>query len=157
MDSDFEKTLEILREAHREAIPEAHYAAVRARVLAQLGTERRPWWRGIWAHGFASAAVVAMLLAAFWPKHGVEPRPGVAVAARPLPDGRGSDVGVPSGGVHIRAARVSKRSAAVRIHRVHSAAPAPYPVIGPPTPKPPLVVKLVTNDPNVVIYWISGE
>ena len=70
MDRDLEKTLEILREAHGEPIAEAHYAAVRARVLSELAVERRPWWR-TWAYGFvAVAALAAMLLAAFWPKPG---------------------------------------------------------------------------------------
>jgi hypothetical protein len=34
--------------------------------------------------------------------------------------------------------------------------PSAYRVVGPAAPQP-LVVKLVTNDPNVVIYWFSGE
>jgi len=45
-ESGFEETLKLLREAHREAIPEAHFAAVRARVLSELAAGRRPWWRG---------------------------------------------------------------------------------------------------------------
>lgn len=148
MDSDFEKTLEMLREAHREPIPEAHFAAVRARVLAQIVAERRPWWRGVWAYGFAAAIAAAMLLAAVWPKTTVvKPAPVVVATtqlAKPLTGGR-----VPDRGVHaVRA--VHKRK---RMPRISAAA---YRVIGPPNPQP-LVVKVVTNDPNVVIYWISGE
>jgi hypothetical protein len=150
-DQELRETLELLREAHREAIPEAHFAAVRARVLAKLAAERRPWWRGIWAYGFAAAmAVAAVLLVGVWPNH-------VTVAtmrpAQPLPNGRGSEgpSEYPS-----RTARVSKRFAGAPTHRRRQAAPAPYRVVGPPAPQP-LIVKLVTNDPNIVIYWISGE
>ncbi len=64
-----EETLAMLREAHEEPIAEAHYAAVRARVLAQLEMKRRPWWRGVWAYGFAGIAVAAGLVAGFWPTH----------------------------------------------------------------------------------------
>ena len=42
-DQDFQETLAMLREAHQEPIAEAHYTAVRARVMARLETERRPW------------------------------------------------------------------------------------------------------------------
>src|SRR5580658_8434330 len=84
MDEDFEKTLEILREAHWEAIPEAHYAAVRARVLAQLELQRKPWWRPIWMYGYAAVAVmvIAGVATAFWPKPTIQPvRPRLAEQA----------------------------------------------------------------------------
>ena len=47
-----------MREAHQEPIAPAHYAAVRARVLAELGRERRPLWRHAWAWGLAAAMAV---------------------------------------------------------------------------------------------------
>jgi hypothetical protein len=147
MNRDFDETLELLREAHREAIPEAHFAAVRARVLAELSAERRPWWRGIWAYGFAAAALAAMLLAVLvgrtpWsarvpldphlaPSH--QPR---AILERPT-GASAADQGV----------RPTKTR-----HRRHTAA---YRVVGPPDPRP-LVVKLITDDPNIVIYWIAS-
>jgi hypothetical protein len=143
MEDDFEKTLEILREAHREAIPEAHYAAVRARVLAQLKMERKPWWRRIWVYGYAAVAV--MVAAAFWPKPTIQPvRPRLAeqtlaVAKRPIDQ----TPSVPATVAHFHRRRLPGR-------------PAVYRVVGPPVPQP-LVVKLLTNDPNVVIYWFSGE
>jgi hypothetical protein len=143
MQDDFEKTLETLREAHREAIPEAHYAAVRARVLAQLAMERRPWWRRVWVYGYAAAAV--MVAAAFWPRPAVRPvqprlaEQTLAAANRPMDE----TPSVPAPVVHL--------------HRRHLLGrPAVYRVVGPPVPQP-LVVKLLTNDPNVVIYWFSGE
>jgi hypothetical protein len=145
MEDDFEKTLEILREAHREAIPEAHYAAVRARVLAQLAMERKPWWRRIWVYGFAAAAVMLMaviVMATFWPKPA--PQPFVAQQT-PAPSVRPQDETppVPAPVAHNRRPRLPGR-------------PAVYRVVGPPVPQP-LVVKLLTNDPDVVIYWFSGE
>jgi hypothetical protein len=147
-ESGYDETLELLRQAHRETIPEAHFAAVRARVLAELSAERRPWWRGIWAYGFAAAAVAAMLLVAFvgrtpWSAR-VPPDPLLAPSSKPhaileRPTGASAaDQGV-------RPTKTRRRTAAA----------AAYRVVGPPDPRP-LVVKLITDDPNIVIYWIAS-
>jgi len=154
MNSDFEETLEFLREAHREPIPDAHFAAVRARVLAELSAERRPWWRGIWAYGFAAAALTAMLLAVFVGRtprsarvpldpHLAQPHKPHAILERPT-GASAADQGFRPTNAGTRPSR-----------RRHTAAPAAYRVIGPPDPRP-LVVKLITDDPNVVIYWIAS-
>jgi hypothetical protein len=153
-ESGFEETLEMLREAHREAIAEAHFAAVRARVLAQLAAERRPWRQRIWLFGFAAAAVAAMLLATFvgrthWsarvPLETLLAQPSGARAIIERPTGASAaDQGVRPTNARTRPSR-----------RRHAAAAAAYRVIGPPDPRP-LVVKLITDDPNVVIYWIAS-
>jgi hypothetical protein len=142
--------LELLREAHREPIAEAHYAAVRARVLSQIAAERRPW--RMWAYGFAAVAV-AVALFAFTFKVGRTPRsargplaPLLAQQNQPQesPERPAADQGV-------RPTSVGRRK-----RLPHHAASAAYRVIGPPAVQP-LMVKLVSDDPNIVIYWISGE
>jgi hypothetical protein len=155
MDRDFEETLEMLREAHREAIPEPHFAAVRARVLAQLAAERRPWWRGTWAFGLAASAMAALLLV------------GLTVGRTPwsvrVPlDPRFVQLNQP----RVSPERQTRASAAdqgirptnsvTRRKRLPHKMAAAYRVIGPPDPRP-LMVKLITNDPDVVIYWFTGE
>ena len=105
--------IELLREAHREPLGEAHYAAVRARVLSELQRERRPAWRRIWVGGLVAVAAAAVLL--LWPRpvapaRVVHPRRAVARAVVSKPEKR---------------------------------------------PMEPLVVKLLTDDPNVIIYWIA--
>jgi hypothetical protein len=152
-ESGFENTLELLREAHREAIPEAHFAALRARVLSELARERRPWWRGFRPYGFAAAAVAAMLLAAFWPKQMVQ-RQSVAQALPPA--NRTVDRAMHALPLQLQRAAPAGHTAGRRKRLPHDAAAAVYRVVGPPAPQH-LVVKLVTNDPNVVIYWIIGE
>ena len=85
--SGLRQSLELLREAHGEPVDPAHFAAVRARVLAKLERECRPWWRQAWVVGPAMAALV--LLVALWPKP--SPRPPVMAqtreAAHPSADG----------------------------------------------------------------------
>lgn len=139
-----DEAMDLLREAHREAIPEAHFAAVRARVLSQIAAERVVSPRRVWWYGFAVAAAAAVLLT-FWPK---QPVPVHVVSethpliVKPLVTARGS---VLSNDRETVAAPVRPRT--------HQKPPVTG-VIGPPNPTP-LVVKMLTDDPNVVIYWIS--
>jgi hypothetical protein len=150
MDGDIEKTLELLRQAHREPIAEGHYAAVRARVLSKLEAERRPYWRWIWVYGFGVVAA-AMLLTAFWPQHTPVVR-ALPPANRALEQAWRAQPPLLESGAQVGSA--AGRRKRLLHHRV--AMPAAYRVVGPPAPQP-LVMKLITNDPNVVIYWISGE
>ena len=151
-ESGYEETLGLLREAHREAIPEAHFAAVRARVLSQLAAERRPWWRGVWAYGFAAAVVAAMLLAAFWPKHVVQRQ---TVGQRLPPADRTVEQARSASPPPVLQSVAVRRMPGRRNRPHHNVAPAAYRVVGPPDPRP-LVVKLITDDPNIVIYWIAS-
>jgi hypothetical protein len=147
----FEETLELLREAHREAIAEAHFAAVRARVLSELRAQRRPWRRGIWAGGLAAAVAAAMLLAGLWPKH----MDRWQTVARALPPAnRALDQAGHALPLQLQRAAPAGHAVGRRKRLPHNE--APYRVVGPPAPEH-LVVKLVTNDPNVVIYWFTGE
>ena len=57
-----EDWVELLREAHREPIDPAHCAAVRARVLAEIGRARKPVWRWAWALSAAAVVVAVMLV-----------------------------------------------------------------------------------------------
>jgi hypothetical protein len=134
--------MDFLREAHREPIPEAHFAAVRARVLSQIAAERgvvrHRWW-----YSFAFAAAAALLLM-FWPKTAANK----SVVARIPTRGEEPVADVRESVNH----ELAKTAPDVR-HRPRRKPPITG-VIGPPNPTP-LVVKMLTDDPNVVIYWIS--
>ena len=127
----------MLREAHEEPLEEAHLAAVRARVLGRVQRKRRVWWP-VWAGAVAAGTLAVMLFVARTQQPAIPRAAGrVAVVQAPttgpLPDGRGS---IPS---HERK-RVVRR-------KLTPTPPAP--------PAEPLLVKLITDDPNVVIYWIA--
>lgn len=135
--------LDLLRETHGEPIPEAHFAAVRARVLAELGRERRPVWRRPWA--WALAAAVAAVLVAWVAVPVRQPTPRIATARQaasviaPIvsePPAAGTPAAKPA-----RVARV-RRSPVNRQPETRSTEEA-------------LLVKLYTDDPNVIIYWIA--
>jgi hypothetical protein len=183
-----DEAMELLRKAHQEPIAEAHFAAVRARVLSEIAAEKRAWWRRAWTFG-VPVAVAAAILLAVWLK-GPAARQlavrstGRAVAERPravsapdlaqrapqtaesprkspesLPEtrqltalsGRNRPPGAGEAGAGTTRA---VRERGVIGQRVVSSKSKHWAVIGPPNPQP-LVVKVLTSDPNVVIYWIS--
>jgi hypothetical protein len=129
-------SLVLVQEAHGEPIEAAHFAAVRARVLAEIEGGRARRWRFAWMYAMAAAAVV--LLVAGWPRpelHMVVPMPSpvaapvVAKVVLPVALPRPRNV------VAVAAKRVKELE---------------------PEPAESMVVKLLTNDPDVVIYWITG-
>ena len=138
--SGMSESLALLREEHAEEIGGAAYVAVRARVLGEI--ERRPsrWWM----FGLAAAFTAAALLAAVWlrPVKHVEIARHEALARFVSP---------------VRPATVEPPVVRVaRAHRHRKSIPAAAPVIRAAAPEEkPLVVKMVTDDPGVVIYWIS--
>jgi anti-sigma factor RsiW len=129
--------IELLREAHREPLGEAHYAAVRARVLSELQRDRRPVWRRIWVGGLVAVAAAAVLL--LWPRPVHTPERIEMAAMRPAAP-------------HTDEPRPVAPARAVHPRRAVARA-----VVSEPEKRPaePLVVKLLTDDPNVIIYWIA--
>jgi len=145
--SGMQQSLEWLKSAHQDDLPaEAHFAAVRARVLAELAprTSRRVWWWALAAGTVALAAAVLVIFSLRAPR--ATPRPEPVIAHAPEPASPPSEV-QPTTRPRLRDV------AGVRRHP----RPKPVPQIEPEAAEPakPLIVKLVTEDPNVVIYWIT--
>jgi hypothetical protein len=147
--SGLRESLDLMREAHASEIDAPHFAAVRARVLGTLEAQRLPWWRSAWVYGLAAVAAAALLVVSLVPRHPAGPIGAATVTERDTPSPSLTPVPV-------EAPPKLHRARAVR-HRQ----PLPIlPVAAPPDPGPPVVVKLLTDDPDVVIYWItdtSGE
>jgi anti-sigma factor RsiW len=139
--SGMRESLAVLREAHGDEPGEAAYAAVRARVLGELQRPARGWWFGL-----AAAMAAAALLLALWMRP--VKRPAIARHAPPAPQ----QVVVPAPAVVPELAVVP-----VVHHPRHHKAPVVKTAAqkAPALPEKPLVVKLVTDDPDVVIYWIT--
>ena len=126
--SGLRASLSLVQEAHNEPIEAAHFTAVRARVLAEIERGQARRWRFAWMSAMAAAAVV--LLAVIWPRpelHLVLPTPSSPVAPVVA-----KVVLPPTPKVVVRAK------------------------LRPAEPSEPMVVKLLTDDPDVVIYWITG-
>ena len=145
--SGMRDSLKVLRDAHREGVTEAALAAVRTRVWSELAPRRRPLWRSPWVYGLAAAA---LLLAMVWmrpagPRRRVE-APAKQIAIAPPPP-------APEPVVERAPVRVVRVGA--RARRRHLAKPAGPPLVAVSPDEKPLVVKMVTEDPDVVIYWIT--
>jgi len=148
--SELRADLVSLRARHSRAIAPEHYVRLRANVMQRVDAESRRWsW---WKPALAFAVAAALLFAFFWPKPAPHPAvarrtPGPAPSHSPAPAHR----------------RIDAPRFAVRTRPPHRHRPATIAVsvpVGTPAPAPdtaaePLVVKLLTNDPNVVIYWIT--
>jgi anti-sigma factor RsiW len=137
--SGLQQSLALLKEVHDEPLAPAHFSAVRARVMAELEQKRRPLWAWAWSFGLAAATVALLVMLALRPGRTPEHRaPAVAVNHPPVVTASEPVVPPPP---HRRVRR-----------RVV------VPPIVPDTPTPePLIVKLQTDDPNVVIYWIADR
>jgi anti-sigma factor RsiW len=116
-----------------EPLEGAMLAQVRRRVLAEVAATTRPPSRLYWKLALAAALVLAAVLA--WPRHSSKHAP-MAPIARAEP----SHVTPPANIVTVRH----------RVVRRHRRTPAPQ-------PGPPLLVQFVTNDPNIVIYWLVDQ
>jgi hypothetical protein len=156
---------EEMRAGHREEIAAADFAAVRARVLAELLAEARAvaWWRRWWLQVGAVAAVAAVACCALWMEtvNGRIRRPVApqVARARRLPDGAASGPG----------SDLSRDLRAANRQVEEPAMAAPGVVRGvvrsgalPPRPRQakrveePVLVRMVTDNPDVVIYWIAS-
>ncbi len=139
--SGLRESLEFLRDADRDEIAPVHFAALRARVLSQLENAGRPWWQQGWVYALSGAMAVLVLMLALRPAPPSHPRQAARTQAPP------PVVEVPAPVSAPPAAQV--RRVATR-RRIRPAAPRR-------DPGPPIVVKLVTDDPEVVIYWIADK
>jgi len=125
--SGVRESLAVLQAAHAEAPLEAHVAAVRARVMAELERSARPWHRLAWISGVAAVAVL-LLAAMLWP-------------ARRVPEAPRLLARIPAAPEVVKAAPAARPAA----RRMVARAPR----------RAPLTIKLQTADPNIVIYWIA--
>lgn len=122
----------LLSELQDEPLDQAMVSQVRRRVLARVAAEEPGMARRYWKLALAAALILAAALALPWraakrqPVARVEPAPRIqpAPAAPPV--------------------IASARRPVVRRHRRAKAAQAGT----------PLLVKFVTDDPNIVIYWL---
>jgi anti-sigma factor RsiW len=189
--ADLRAGLDGLRDVHTEPLAEAHYAAVRARVLAELAKApgRRAVWPWAWAAALAAAAagvwVVSLVLS---PSTLPAPQLPRVVATAPMVErpvlrqpgsNRSADNHAAEAGKKSRddsrLSRLDSRRHGVGV--VPSGRPVEEAVLSgadvqavaqasPPAPPAATndsqvrMVQLVTDDPNVVIYWLfenTGE
>ena len=149
--SGLRESLRLLQAAHCEPVEEAHFAAVRARGFSEIERGRRPWWRQVWVYALVVATVVLVLVAVRpgKPKRMAVLTPAPVFTAAPPPN--------PVSSTAPTLAQVVPQSAAPRHHRPRPKATEETVTVKAGKPAEPLVVKLLTDDPSVVIYWITDS
>jgi anti-sigma factor RsiW len=130
---DLQTTQSSLMDLRTEPVDPALLAAVRAGVLSRIERRRRLVWP--WAAALAAAMSLAAILLAPARKPDPPPMP-VAVARPPAP-----------------AIQPPLRDHPVSRPKVRR----PRPRSKPEKPAEPLVVKMLTDDPDVVIIWIVDQ
>jgi hypothetical protein len=143
--SGMTESQELLQQWHREPPAPVHLAAVRARVLAELERERRPFWRRGWVFGFAAAAAALLVAPAVLPPV----RSLLAPGHRPgkPPEGASEHPPVSLLGVTKQRDEGVPRGPGGPPHQ-RSARPKAQ-------PGEPMLIRMVSDNPDVVIYWIA--
>lgn len=130
---ELKQSLASLRAAHVQPIEASAYAALRARVLERIDHGHgRAWWLG-WIGALAATSAVLVVL--------LQPRPVPPPARVAAPPQVALAPQTPVVSVPPEPLPRRKRKT------------APRPELRRPEP---LMVKLITDDPNVVIYWITN-
>ena len=170
--SGLKQSLALLKEAHDEPLAPAHFSAVRARVVAKL-EQKQPLWRRAWSFGLAAAVVALLVMLTMRPAQRLrQPRTLEAVKESSYAGGTAcatttspacSEVGQavppasPASGRFFHASLESSTGPHHSPPHRRVARRVARPAV-PDAPNPePLIVKLQTDDPNVVIYWIADR
>jgi hypothetical protein len=145
--AEIESAVAVLRAAHAGEIAPAHYAAVRARVWARIGERRR---KLMWRLALAAAVLIALLYPALERWRTPQSSAPLRVAVRT------PEIAAPAAGEPVlRAGGTAGARASARRHAI----PQPRLQARPQRPRQPrrqpLLIKLLTDDPNVVIYWVA--
>ncbi|MGA2736141.1 MAG: zf-HC2 domain-containing protein [Bryobacteraceae bacterium] len=124
----------LLSELRSDPLEDTMVAQVRQRVMAEVSAATRRPSRLYWKLAFAAALVLAAVLA--WPWHSSKHVP-VAPIARAEPS-------------HVTPPPVNIVPARHRVVRRRRHAPVAQ-------SGPPLLVQFVTDNPNIVIYWLIDQ
>jgi anti-sigma factor RsiW len=153
--AELKESQAILRMLREETVSSSALSGVRNRVLDELQSRRRFIW-GRWIYALAGGMLVAVVSVGVL-HHMRKPEPNVQPIVVNVPvthpvvpstteirAGDGDAQKMPK--VHVNPTRTDRVSPRRR-QRVASAETTPEPV-------KPVVVKLLTDDPNIVIYWL---
>jgi|HubBroStandDraft_1064217.scaffolds.fasta_scaffold229333_2 hypothetical protein len=130
----------LLSELSDEPLADMMAANVRRRVLARLPVEQAGAARRYWKWALAAAIVVAVVLMLPWRAEKQTEKQAPLARVKQAPP-QLAEAPLPI---------VSAQTPVVR--RRHHPAQARHAT--PPQPGEPLLVQLVTDDPNIVIYWL---
>jgi anti-sigma factor RsiW len=120
-----------------EFLPESAFSAVRARVAEEIAAPRRPGWLAAWPAFAAVVACTAILAVLLRPVTRPVSEPVIESAVPPVVASASTPAVEPA--LPIAPIHRTRRPATHALHK----------------PSDPLVIQMLTNDPDVIIYWIA--
>jgi anti-sigma factor RsiW len=151
LEADVRESQMVLKSLRQEMLSSAALSAVRSRVLEQVSETRvRPMW-GRWVYALAGAMFVAVVSVSVV-LHNAKPEiKAVAEVMHP-------DVVVPSARPSVEVEPIVP-PAPVERRKHRSSSSNNQSISEPTTSEAPqeVVVKLLTDDPNIVIYWLVDQ
>jgi hypothetical protein len=155
--ADLAESQAVFKTLKQDNLSAAALSSLRSRVLAELGTGKvRPAW-GRWVYALAGVGCLALMGAgSLWYMQTPPPPVQQAVMRAPVPPAEAAPLYEGHKGADSAPDRVP---AAKRTRRKPPQPPAQEPdqVEIPAEPPRQLVVKLLTDDPDIVIYWLVEQ
>ena len=151
---DLKESQAVFKSIRRNTPDQAMLLNVRARVLAEAGVEHLSWFERIFLGGFrqkatlAAMAVFVIVLGFVWISRGRDTRQ-TPVAVVPAPPVSPATTVEPLQPKPVPVVAVAKP-------KVRRPKPASR-VEAPDEPVKQVAIKLLTDDPNVIIYWLVDE
>jgi len=150
---DLKESQAIFKSIRRNTPDQTMLLNVRARVLAEAGAERLSWFERIFLGGFrqkatlAAMAVFVIVLGSVWMSRGrdIKQTPVAAVSAPPV-----------SPATTVEPRQPKPPAVAVSKPKVRRPRPASRVEVS-DEPVKQVTIKLLTDDPNVIIYWLVDE
>lgn len=133
----FEELRSQLTDLHEEEAAAPLYAAVRAGVMAEIEVRKRSGWLAAWPAFAAMIACTLILLVTLHPQARVAKPASLKTVIVPAAVTDLSEAAVPAPAEVLRHPTRKKQARAATEH------------------SEPLVVRMFTDDPEVVIYWIA--
>jgi hypothetical protein len=138
----------LFKSIRQETVSAAELADLRVRVMERVAVQRpKPLW-GRWVYALAGAAFVVLIMVGVLAREGHRDEKSVKVVELVPPPPKLQAVFPPAKPETQNPVKVNVR------HRARKKVIQPKVSAEPPTP---MMVKLQTDDPNIVIYWLFDQ
>jgi len=146
--AELSRSQAVFKSIRQETVSAAELAELRVRVMERVAVRKpKPFW-GRWVYALAGAAFVVVIVAGVLAREGHRDEKAVKVVELAPPP--------PAVQAVVAPAKVETQNP-VKVNVKHRARKK---VIQPkvsPEPAAPMMVKLQTDDPNIVIYWLFDQ
>jgi len=138
----------LFKSIRQETVSVAELADLRVRVMERVAVQRPKLLWGRWVYALAGAAFVVVIMVGVLAREGHRDEKSLNVVELAPPPPSAQAVVPPAKGESQNPVKVNVK------HRARKKVIQPKVYAEPPTP---MMVKLQTDDPNIVIYWLFDQ